>query len=190
MRYHPLLRLLAVNLALGVAVAALAWGGLLAFDAHGLRGLIARDQSPIVPLALLLFATPASAWVTGLGAVAAMLPDPLQFVHSLFPKEPLNTLQRFHLWIHSKRQLAWLDRSRGKDRLVRLDESRTLAMDVLDEVRRRRAEPLQRRSRILQDRTDRVRIRPRMCLQVQGNHARHVRRRHRRAAQVGKSTQF
>jgi hypothetical protein len=58
-------------------------------------------------LALWLFATPASVWVITLGAVAAMLPDPLQFAHSLFPREPLNTLQRFHGWIHAKRKLAW-----------------------------------------------------------------------------------
>ena len=69
--------------------------------------IIATDAGAGLALALWLFATPASAWVIGLGAVAAMLPDPLQFVHSLSPKEPLNTLQHFHLWIHSKRKLAW-----------------------------------------------------------------------------------
>jgi hypothetical protein len=58
-------------------------------------------------LALWLFATPPSVLVVGLGACAAMLPDPLQFVHSLNPSEPLNTLQRFHSWIHSKRKLSW-----------------------------------------------------------------------------------
>jgi hypothetical protein len=52
---------------------------------------------------LLLFATPASV----LGAAAAMRPDPLQFLHSLFPQEPLNTLQRFHGWNHVKQKLAW-----------------------------------------------------------------------------------
>lgn len=36
-----------------------------------------------------------------------MLPDPLQFAHSLFPREPLNPPQRFHGWIHSKQKLAW-----------------------------------------------------------------------------------
>jgi hypothetical protein len=36
-----------------------------------------------------------------------MLPDPLQFVHKLYPREPLRTLQRFHAWIHSKRRLKW-----------------------------------------------------------------------------------
>jgi hypothetical protein len=69
--------------------------------------VIAVDACAGLALALWLFATPASAWVIVLGAVAAMLPDPLQFVHSVFPREPLNTLQRFHGWIHSKRKLAW-----------------------------------------------------------------------------------
>ena len=67
LRHHLLLRLLAVNLALGIAVAAIACGGLLALDAHGLRGLIWRDQSPVVPLALLLFGFIISfgSWVMG-----------------------------------------------------------------------------------------------------------------------------
>jgi hypothetical protein len=69
--------------------------------------IIATDAGAGLALALWLFATPASAWVVGLGAVAAVLPDPLQFVHSLFPKEPLNMLQRFHGWIHSWSKLAW-----------------------------------------------------------------------------------
>jgi hypothetical protein len=69
--------------------------------------VIAMDACAGLTLALWLFATPASVWVITLGAVAAMLPDPLQFAHSLFPREPLNTLQRFHGWIHAKRKLAW-----------------------------------------------------------------------------------
>ena len=69
--------------------------------------VIAGDACLGLGLALRLFATAASMWVIALGAAAAMLPDPPQFVHSLFPKEPLNTLQRFHGWIHSKRKLAW-----------------------------------------------------------------------------------
>jgi hypothetical protein len=36
-----------------------------------------------------------------------MLPDPLQFLHSVYPREPLKSLQRFHSWMHSKRRLAW-----------------------------------------------------------------------------------
>jgi hypothetical protein len=31
----------------------------------------------------------------------------LQFVHTLYPREPLKSLQRFHGWIHSKKKLSW-----------------------------------------------------------------------------------
>jgi hypothetical protein len=48
----PLLRLLGVNCAAGIAVALLAVGGLLAFNPQ-LRELIFSDQSPAVALALL-----------------------------------------------------------------------------------------------------------------------------------------
>jgi hypothetical protein len=68
---------------------------------------IGVDACVGLALALWLFATPASMIVVGLSACAAMLPDPLQFVHSLMPRGPLSTLQRFHGWIHSKRMLAW-----------------------------------------------------------------------------------
>jgi hypothetical protein len=52
---NPLIRLLAVNLASGIAVAVIAFGGLLMLDAHGLRRLILGDQSPGIAAALLLF---------------------------------------------------------------------------------------------------------------------------------------
>ncbi|WP_024515541.1 hypothetical protein [Bradyrhizobium sp. Tv2a-2] len=68
---------------------------------------IGLDACAGLALAIWLFATPASAWVVSLGAIAAMLPDPLQFLHSVHPREPLVSLQRFHGWIHSKRKLAW-----------------------------------------------------------------------------------
>jgi hypothetical protein len=58
-------------------------------------------------LSMWLFATPATAWTIGLGAAAGMLPDPLQFAYSVYPREPLRTLQSFHKWIHTKRRLAW-----------------------------------------------------------------------------------
>ncbi|TYO64620.1 hypothetical protein FXV83_20695 [Bradyrhizobium hipponense] len=58
-------------------------------------------------LAIAIFGTEAN-WVAVVaGAVGGMLPDPLQFVHTLSPGEPLATLQRFHSWIHSKRKLTW-----------------------------------------------------------------------------------
>ena len=69
--------------------------------------LITADACAGSALAMLLFATPATVWVIALGAVAGMLPDPLQFVHSVYPREPLKSLQRFHGWIHSKIKLQW-----------------------------------------------------------------------------------
>ena len=67
---------------------------------------IGVDACVGLALAIWLFATPAW-WVIALGAIAGMVPDPLQFVHSIYPREPLVMLQRFHSWIHSRRKLAW-----------------------------------------------------------------------------------
>ena len=50
-----LYRLLAINLAAGMAVAALLVGGLLALNPFGLRELILADNSPGTALGLLLF---------------------------------------------------------------------------------------------------------------------------------------
>ena len=69
--------------------------------------LISFDALAGLALALWLFATPATLGVVALGACAAILPDPLQFAQSLYPREPLNSLQRFHHWIHSRRKLSW-----------------------------------------------------------------------------------
>jgi len=69
--------------------------------------LIALDACAGLALAIWLFATPATIGAILLGAVAAMVPDPLQVVHALYPREPLKSLQRFHQWIHAKRELSW-----------------------------------------------------------------------------------
>jgi hypothetical protein len=69
--------------------------------------LIGFDACAGVAIVVGLLATPATLMVIVLGALAAMLPDPLQFVHSLYPRQPLATLQRFHGWIHTKRRLDW-----------------------------------------------------------------------------------
>jgi hypothetical protein len=69
--------------------------------------LIAFDACAGLALAVGFFSEHAPVVVIMLGAIAGMLPDPLQFVHSLHPHEPLATLQRFHWWIHSKRKLDW-----------------------------------------------------------------------------------
>ena len=39
------------------------------------------------------------------GVVGGILPDPLQFLYYKFRHEPLISLQKFHLWIHTKRKL-------------------------------------------------------------------------------------
>ena len=69
--------------------------------------LIGLDACAGLALAVGLLATHGTVVVIVLGALAAMLPDPLQFVHSLRPHEPLATLQRFHCWVHTKHQLDW-----------------------------------------------------------------------------------
>ena len=50
----PLARLLAINLGIGVVLAVLLVGGLLALNPGGLRDLILADRSPLVPIGLLL----------------------------------------------------------------------------------------------------------------------------------------
>lgn len=52
---QPLLRLLAVNLAIGATAAALLLGGLIALNPDRLRDLIFADRSPATALGLLLF---------------------------------------------------------------------------------------------------------------------------------------
>lgn len=69
--------------------------------------LIGLDACAGLALSLFLFATPAMVSTIALGAIAGMLPDALQFVHSVYQREPLKSLQRFHSWIHSKRRLQW-----------------------------------------------------------------------------------
>jgi len=69
--------------------------------------LIGLDACAGLALSLFLFATPATALIIALGAIAVMLPDALQFVYSVYQREPLKSLQRFHSWIHSKRKLQW-----------------------------------------------------------------------------------
>jgi hypothetical protein len=70
-------------------------------------GLIGLDVFVGLAVALWLYASPTAATAVLLGALGAILPDPLQLAHKLWPREPLRTLQRFHSWIHSNRELQW-----------------------------------------------------------------------------------
>jgi hypothetical protein len=82
-------------------------GSVLAIDGVLLRDLMAigADGLAGTALALVLFATRQTFWVVLLCAWAAMLPDPLQFLHNVYPRGPLPILQRFHSWIHTNYQI-------------------------------------------------------------------------------------
>lgn len=55
LRRDPLLRLLTINLGIGVAQAVLMFAGLFALNPQNLRGLILADRSPALAVGLLLF---------------------------------------------------------------------------------------------------------------------------------------
>jgi hypothetical protein len=70
-------------------------------------GLIALDACVGLAIVLWLYASPGATTAVLAGALGAMLPDPLQLLHKLYPREPLRSLQRFHTWIHTRRRLSW-----------------------------------------------------------------------------------
>ena len=61
---------------------------------------IGADAALGIALALLLFSARGSIALVACGALAAILPDVLQFVYTRFPHEPLVSLQTFHRWAH------------------------------------------------------------------------------------------
>jgi hypothetical protein len=82
-------------------------GAPIVFDSALLQDAVTIGFDGLVGIivALLLFGSSASQWAILLGAIGAMLPDPLQFVHARLPREPLRTLQRFHRWAHSDKKI-------------------------------------------------------------------------------------
>jgi hypothetical protein len=83
-------------------------GAPMAFDRALLQDAmtIGTDGLFGILAALFLFGSSADIWAILMGAIGAMLPDPLQFVHTRWPHEPLRTLQRFHLWAHTKKRMS------------------------------------------------------------------------------------
>jgi hypothetical protein len=69
--------------------------------------LICADATAGLVLAMLFFASSETAVAIVLGAIGGILPDPLQFIHSLRPSGPLKPLQRFHGWVHSNKRVHW-----------------------------------------------------------------------------------
>lgn len=63
-------------------------------------------------LSILFFSLPSLSadrvTLTLIGAIGGMIPDALQFAYWKLRIEPLQTLQRFHRWIHTKRE--WEDK--------------------------------------------------------------------------------
>ncbi len=57
-------------------------------------------------IATIVFSAKIPIWLVLTGAFAGMLPDPLQFVYSIYKHEPLVSLQKFHKWIHAKNNFA------------------------------------------------------------------------------------
>jgi hypothetical protein len=82
-------------------------GGPMTFDRALVQdvGTIGFDGLFGLAAALFLFSSATSFWAILMGAVGAMLPDPLQFAFTRWPHEPLKTLQRFHVWAHSKKRI-------------------------------------------------------------------------------------
>jgi hypothetical protein len=70
-------------------------------------GLITLDAFAGLAIVLWLYASPGAIVAVLAGALGAMLPDPLQLLQKLYPREPLRSLQRFHVWIHTKRRMSW-----------------------------------------------------------------------------------
>jgi hypothetical protein len=44
-------------------------------------------------------------WIIGLGVFGGILPDPLQFLYFKWRHEPMVSLQKFHIWIHTDLKL-------------------------------------------------------------------------------------
>jgi hypothetical protein len=64
---------------------------------------ISADATLGVALALLLFAARGSIALVACGALAAILPDVLQFAYTRFPHKPLASLQTLHHWAHTSK---------------------------------------------------------------------------------------
>jgi hypothetical protein len=82
-------------------------GGPMAFDRALLQDALTIGFDGLfgITAALFLFGSSGDFWAILMGAIGAMLPDPLQFLHTRWPHEPVRTLQRFHLWAHTKRRM-------------------------------------------------------------------------------------
>ncbi len=67
---------------------------------------IGTDFAAGIAFSFLIFPSAGGFWHPSVavfwGAIGGILPDPIQFLYMKWRHEPLRSLQRFHLWIHSK----------------------------------------------------------------------------------------
>jgi hypothetical protein len=75
MHHHPLFRLLAANLAIGLALGLVVVAGLIAADAHHLRTLLLNDSSGWIFLLLLAFGFSLTFGSVLMGAAVMSLPS-------------------------------------------------------------------------------------------------------------------
>jgi hypothetical protein len=101
--YHPVSKKedeidLNNGLALGKGFLKIGIKDLLKIGIDGLLGLL---------LSFVLLGTlhQHSLWAIFMGAIGGMTPDALQFFYFRWKHEPLKSLQRFHVWFHSKTNL-------------------------------------------------------------------------------------
>jgi hypothetical protein len=92
-------------------------GAPMAFDRALLQDAVTIGSDGLFGLvaALFLFGSSAGLWSILLGAIGAMLPDPLQFMHARLPHEPLRTLHSdftFGLTQTNKSRASYLDSGR------------------------------------------------------------------------------
>jgi hypothetical protein len=79
------------------------------FTAAHIRDLAVLGFDAFVGLALAvgIFGSGPNLVAVLAGAIGGMIPNPLQFAYTLYPRELLATFQRFHGWVHSKHKLDW-----------------------------------------------------------------------------------
>ncbi|MDP3954506.1 MAG: hypothetical protein Q8Q06_03775 [bacterium] len=81
------------------------------FNSKFLKDLVKISADGLLGTAISLAVFPGLGMLTLAGAAFGMLPDFLQAVYYRFKKEPLISIQRFHMWIHSTnhmRNQKWL----------------------------------------------------------------------------------
>lgn len=81
----------------------------IAINRHFIRDLFCIGADILIGIVIAIFVLGGtqklSAPTIVAGALGGLLPDVLQFVYMKIRREPLISLQKFHLWIHSKKRI-------------------------------------------------------------------------------------